>query len=163
MPDVASRFGSYRAYAEAVLSDVLTADELAEARRLEARLLETSLFVGRRGGRFERRPLPVQAQFSPVFAAEALDYDGDGNRDLVLGGNLHDARVRFGRYDASYGMLLRGDGQGGFAYVPQHTSGLGVRGDHRRIVALGRRLLFGVYGRPLQAYAYDAPAAAPDS
>jgi hypothetical protein len=114
--------------------------------------LKTSLFVMGPNGRFEQRPLPVQAQFAPVFAAQPLDYNEDGHTDLLLAGNMNETRVRFAKYDANYGVLLRGGGSGGFDYVPQHRSGLALRGDVRAIEKVGKRLLVGMNRDSLAAY-----------
>ncbi len=96
-------------------------------------------------GKFEPSPLPVQAQYAPVFAINSLDVDKDGFPDLVLGGNINQARLRFGKYDASFGTLLKGNGKGGFTYVPQYKSGLSITGDIRSIVQLdSSTLLFGI-------------------
>ncbi len=144
MPRVASRFSSYEAHAEATLDGIFTDEELAKAERLEARHLETSLFFGSEEGTFERGTLPVEAQFAPVFAIHTLDYDGDGNTDLILSGNVNEARIRLGKYDANYGVLLKGDGRGVFEYVPQYKSGLNLQGDVRGVLEIADVLLFGV-------------------
>ena len=81
-----------------------------------------------------------------------LDYNGDGATDLLLAGNTLDGQMRLGRYDASYGTLLRGDGDGRFEYIPQDESGFSVRGAVRSIVALDDTILFGVYGQQILAY-----------
>ncbi len=65
---------------------------------------------------------------------------------------MNEARIRLGKYDANYGVLLRGDGQGGFRYVPQRQSGLSLKGDVRSILVIGDTLLFGVNRRPMRAY-----------
>ena len=39
------------------------------------------------------------------------DLDEDGVLDLLLAGNEYQADVMIGRYDASYGCFLKGDGQ----------------------------------------------------
>ena len=159
MPAIASRFPNYAAYAEAELGDVFTDEELEGARKLEANVLETALFMGSRGGRFERRGLPVEAQFAPAFTINPLDYNGDGHTDLVLGGNINGARVRFGKYDANYGVLLRGDEGAAFEYVPQHESGLRLRGDVRSALVLGSKFFFGMNGGAIQAYEFEMPLA----
>jgi hypothetical protein len=50
-----------------------------------------------------------------------------------------------GRYDASYGVLLRGDGAGGFTAVDMEASGVMIDGQVRDIEVLrctnGERLL----------------------
>lgn len=152
IPRVASRFSSYATYAEADTRDLLTAAGLKNAQTLEATLLETSLFIGTEGGRFERRALPIEAQLSPVFTITTLDYDRDGHTDVVLGGNINEARIRLGKYDANYGVLLRGLPNASFEYVPQYESGLSVRGDVRSVLEIGNKLLFGINRSVVRAF-----------
>jgi len=152
IPRVASRFSSFRAYAEAETGDLLTAAGLKKAQNLEATLLETSFFIGTEGGRFERRALPIEAQFSPVFTITTLDYDRDGHTDVVLAGNINEARIRLGKYDANYGVLLRGFPNATFEYVPQYESGLSVRGDVRSVLEIGNKLVFGINRSVVRAF-----------
>jgi hypothetical protein len=152
LPTIASRFPSYHAYAEAKTQDLLTAANRKKAQKLEATLLETSLFMGTKAGRFERRALPIEAQFAPVFTITTLDYDRDGHTDLLLAGNINEARIRLGKYDANYGVLLRGLPNGSFAYVPQYESGLSVRGDVRSVLQIGNKLLFGINRGVVQSF-----------
>ncbi|MEZ4701463.1 MAG: VCBS repeat-containing protein [Rhodothermales bacterium] len=151
-PSLASRFPDHGTYAGATLADILSPEQQAASTPLEANTLETSLFLGTASGRFVQRALPIQAQFAPVFAIETLDADGDGALDLLLAGNLNEAPIRLGKNDASYGVLLRGDGAGGYYYVPQPESGLGLRGEVRSIVRVGEMLLFGRNRGTLLAY-----------
>ena len=60
----------------------------------------------------------MQAQLSPVYGIEILDLNGDGHQDILLGGNLYRAKPEVGRYDASYGVCLSGDGKGNFKVGP---------------------------------------------
>jgi hypothetical protein len=152
IPKVAARFSSYAAYAEADTRDLLTAVGVTKAPHLEATLLETSLFLGTEAGRFERRALPIETQVSPVFTVTSLDYDSDGHTDVLLGGNMNEARIRLGKYDANYGVLLRGLPNGSFACVPQYKSGLSVRGDVRSALAIGDKILFGINRSPVRAF-----------
>jgi hypothetical protein len=82
-------------------------------------------------GTFSKKPLPVEAQFSPVYAISASDFDGDGHQDLLLGGNLYQAKPEIGRYDASYGLFLKGDGKGAFKSIPAKDSGFRLNGQTR--------------------------------
>ena len=152
LPRVGSQFASYEQFADAQLEDLLSDRALERTQKLEVEFLETSLFVGRADGRFERRELPIEAQFAPVFTITALDYDDDGNRDLLLCGNINEARIRLGKYDANYGMLFKGDGAGQFEYIPQHQSGFRLRGDVREVVTVNGSYLFGVNGADVRAY-----------
>jgi hypothetical protein len=153
MPRVASQFSSYAAYAAAETRHLLRVVGLEKARKLDATLLETSLFMGTVAGRFERKVLPIETQLSPVFTITTLDYDRDGHTDIVLGGNINDGRIRLGKYDASYGVLLRGLPNTAFEYVPQYESGLNLRGDARSVLRIGDKLLFGINRSVVRAFA----------
>lgn len=152
MPRIGARFSTYRAYAEATMADVLTERERQEAGRLRVNLLATSLFVRDEEGTFERATLPTEAQFAPVFSIEVMDYNEDGERDVLLSGNINETRIRFGKYDANYGTLLRGEGDGSFEYVPQRRSGFKLRGDVRGTVRVGDTLIFGINRDEMRAY-----------
>jgi hypothetical protein len=152
MPRIGARFSTYRAYAEATMADVLTEQERREAGRLRMNLLATSLFARDEEGTFERATLPAEAQFAPVFSIEVMDYDEDGERDVLLTGNINETRIRFGKYDANYGTLLRGEGDGSFEYVPQRRSGFELRGDVRGTVRVGDTLIFGINRDETRAY-----------
>lgn len=149
------KFTSYNQYARALLKDILTPEQIQQAQKSEAVRFETS-YLENEGGHFEFKSLPAEAQFAPVFAIASLDYDGDGNKDLLLAGNMQHVRIRFGKYDANYGVLLRGDGKGNFSYIPQTQSGLNIRGDVRDMVSIknnsGSYILFGMNQLPAVVY-----------
>ena len=149
------KFTSYDKYAHASLRDILSDDQISNSQKMKAVRFETS-YLENHGDHFEFKPLPIEAQFAPVFAIASTDYDGDGNKDLVLAGNMQHARIRFGKYDANYGILLKGDGKGNFSYVPQTVSGLSLPGDVRDIVPLknasGNYLLFGINQQQAETY-----------
>jgi hypothetical protein len=95
-------------------------------------------------GKFEMHSLPVEAQFAPVNAILAEDLDGDGNMDLLIGGNEYQTEVSTGRYDASYGLVLKGNGKGSFIPVKPTVSGWILDGDikNMRIIKTGTRQEF---------------------
>lgn len=80
-------------------------------------------------GKFKTHPLPVEAQFAPVNSMVAEDINGDGNIDLMIAGNEYQAALSTGRYDASYGLVLLGNGKGKFTPVNMFNSGLIIEGD----------------------------------
>src|SRR3977135_3619664 len=89
------------------------------------------------------RPLPAEAQLAPIRAALVDDFDGDGRPDLLVGGNLYGVPPVLGRYDASYGLLLLGRGDGRFEAVDMERSGLVIEGQVRpmgRLRSAGGRL-----------------------
>lgn len=147
-----TQFTDYKSYADATINDIFTSDELKKANHLSANFLQTAYFERGTNGKFHEKQLPVQAQFSPVFTITPLDYDGDGKQDLLLCGNSNRARLRFGKYDANYGVLLKGDGKGHFSYTNQQESGFHLRGDIRSVLSIGKIWLFGINQQPIKAY-----------
>jgi hypothetical protein len=135
--------------------------ELEGANHLTAGLLKTSYFENNKG-KFERRELPVEAQFSPVHALAAADLDGDGDKDLILGGNETDVRVRIGKTDAMHGTVLLNDGKGTFRFVTPAKSGLHILGDMRDVVVIDAQgkqvLLAGVLHQGIVRYEARKPA-----
>ncbi|WP_031526157.1 VCBS repeat-containing protein [Dyadobacter crusticola] len=147
-----TRFQDYKSYADASVKEIFTAEELEGAQELESNYLKTAYFEGNAAGKFVEKPLPLEVQSSPVYTITSLDYDGDGQKDLLLCGNVSKARLRFGKYDANYGVLLKGDGKGKFAYVRQTESGFSLKGDVRSVLPLGNKLLFGINQKEIKAY-----------
>jgi len=148
------RFPDYKSYADAKLDHIFPGPERSGASELRANCLETAYFTSGPDGRFHRKNLPVPVQFSPVYTITVLDYNKDGKEDLLLCGNISHARLRFGKYDANYGILLRGDGKGNFEYIDQQRSGFRLKGDVRSVVLTDNGiLLFGINQGPVIAYA----------
>jgi hypothetical protein len=87
-----------------------------------------------------------------VYSITALDYDKDGSEDLLFCGNSNQARLRFGKYDANYGVLVKGDGKGNFSYIDQQRSGFHLRGDVRSVISIHSTLLFGINQGAVKAY-----------
>ncbi|MBN8248139.1 MAG: VCBS repeat-containing protein, partial [Verrucomicrobia bacterium] len=133
LPQLRDVFPTRAAFGAATLSQVLAALPVASplARR-EARWFATTVFLNR-GDHLEVVPLPVEAQMSPVTGSALLDADGDGRLDVVLAQNFYPGRPDESRQDAGKGLLLRGDGHGGFRAVPAGDSGLNVWGDARAL------------------------------
>jgi hypothetical protein len=152
-----SRFPDYKSYAEAGLKDMFTAEELQGAKYLKANYLKTAYFEGTASGKFKEKALPIQAQFAPIYTVTSLDYNNDGIKDLLLCGNIYQSRIRFGKYDANHGVLLKGNGKkGSFSYVPEELSGLKLKGDVRSVIAIKNTLLVGINQQAIKAFKFIA-------
>ncbi|MEO8568228.1 MAG: RNA-binding protein, partial [Ginsengibacter sp.] len=152
MSNMRTRFADYKSYADATIKEIFTPEEMKDAKHLQANYLNTAFFESSLNGKFVEKTLPLQAQFSPVFTITSLDYDKDGNSDLLLCGNMNQARLRFGKCDANYGVLLKGDGKGNFIYINQPQSGFHLWGDVRSVVNNNGVLLFGINKGAIKAY-----------
>ncbi len=131
IPMLAKKYPSYESFKNQQITDIFTPQQLNNSIKLEASLLETSVFINNGKGQFTRKPLPLEAQFSPVYAAKTGDFNNDGNTDILLGGNLFNVKPELGRYDASYGTFLSGDGNGNFTCIPARISGFHLDGEIR--------------------------------
>jgi hypothetical protein len=117
------------------LPDIFTKEQIAKSPKLEANCLET-LWFENNNEKLIKHTLPKEANFSPVHAILAEDFDGDNQTDLLLAGNVEYTRIRTGKCDANFGCLLKGNGKGNFEYVPQLQSGLNIRGSVRSLQSL---------------------------
>jgi enediyne biosynthesis protein E4 len=136
IPGLEKKYPKYDMYKDQQITDIFTLQQLSNAIHLNAFMLETSLFINDGTGHFKRKPLPPEVQFSPVYAAYVGDFNGDGNLDILLGGNLYNVKPEVGRYDASYGSFLLGDGKGNFRNVTAKESGFRLKGEVRDIKEL---------------------------
>jgi hypothetical protein len=136
-----SRFTNYRSYAKVTMEELFDEHELKNASRLSANHLETTLFLSGKNGFLSREPLPLEAQFSPVKAISIGDYDNDGKKDILLCGNNNGTKLKIGKLDAGYGIFLKGNGSGKYAYLSQARSGLKLKGDVGSIVRVDNTLL----------------------
>jgi len=130
------KFTRYQTFANATIEDLFTPDQLKEVNVLSANTFTHTLFMSQGGKRFQAQSLPRYTQQSCVRSIKAIDVNLDGNLDLVIGGNFYGTDAQFGRYDASVGAVLIGDGQGHFEVVGPAESGLSIPGNVRSIIPL---------------------------
>lgn len=134
MPFIQGRFPTYKAFADATLEGIY-GDALRNALRLKATTFASMVFINT-NGHFEERPLPMAAQVNPARSMLILDADNDGKMDLVLAGNLYGTEVETPRYDAGTGLVLMGDGQGGFEPLDASRSGITIPFDTRHLLPI---------------------------
>ncbi|WP_207632494.1 VCBS repeat-containing protein [Foetidibacter luteolus] len=135
MPVLQKKFGRYKDYADAQLADMFPAEKLDKASQAIVKTLY-SVYLVKQGGKFEIKHLPMEAQVSMANGLCPTDIDGDGNTDLLVAGNFYPMRVQLGPMDASIGVLLKGDGKGGFIPQPYKSTGLYMPGDVRDVKML---------------------------
>jgi hypothetical protein len=150
-----SKYTDYASYAEVQLKDIFSASDLKDAQQLSATTLET-VYLENKRDKFVAHRLPAEAQFSPIYAIALMDFNQDGNMDVVLGGNQSSIRIRMGVIDANFGQLLQGDGKGNFKHVSQRESGLTFTGDTKSLKVItidGERfMLVGVNNVGVETY-----------
>jgi len=145
IPSLKSKYPSYKDFGASRIDDIFPAADLKSATVREAYTFASSVALNNANGTFTVHQLPTEAQFAPIYATLAQDFDGDGHVDLLVGGNFYGVTPTLGRYDASYGLVLRGRGDGHFEPVGIEESGVDIDGQVRRIKSLraanGQRLI----------------------
>jgi enediyne biosynthesis protein E4 len=129
VPSIKKQFLYNKDYAHATFDDIFQGKAKGNLLKLTCNETRSCYFENMGNGKFIKHPLPVEAQFAPVNAIICTDVDNDGFMDLLLAGNEYQAEVMKGRYDASYGCFLKGNGSGFFKAVPPYVSGLILNGD----------------------------------
>ena len=92
--------------------------------------LASTVFLNR-GNKFVPVILPAEAQFAPALGACVADFDGDAHDDIFLSQNFFEMQPTMPRLDGGRGLLLKGDGAGGFVALPGQASGILVYGEGR--------------------------------
>jgi hypothetical protein len=133
IPSVRERIATFADYSKASVDDVLGAAGRG-AVRVGATTFDHLLLLNR-GDHFNVRPLPPMAQLAPAFSAVVADFDGDGHEDLFLAQNFFPTEIETPRFDAGAGLVLLGDGRGGFRSLAVKQSGISVLGDQRGAAA----------------------------
>ncbi|WP_296699057.1 VCBS repeat-containing protein [Algoriphagus sp.] len=155
MVSMRSKFTDYASYSTATMHDLFTTKELENAQMLEANTLE-SIYLENTESGFKVKSLPKLAQSFPVFAILPIDLNGDGNLDLIFGGNQTYSRIRIGKIDAGLGLVMLGDGKGNFEAISPIESGLAIKGDIKSILPIktpsATQILFGINQQALQSF-----------
>ena len=131
MPFLKKKFLEYKTYAAATIDDLFTPEQMLGVRQLSADTMASLLLINDGKGIFKPAALPSEVQYAPIYNAVWDDFTGDGKPDFLMTGNQQWIRIKYGRYSANHGLLLAGNGQGKFNYIPQWKSGLKLRGQVR--------------------------------
>jgi enediyne biosynthesis protein E4 len=133
MPSLKKKYLSYKKFSEASLTDLFTSSELKKADQFNATTFQSCIIENLGNLKFRIRNLPSAAQISTISSIVVDDVDKDGNVDLVTAGNFYPINIQLGRYDASYGLILKGDGKGSFTPLPAVSSGFSMEGEIRAL------------------------------
>lgn len=131
MPGLGSKYMNYKRFKNQTMDSIFTPKQLEKALVLNAYEMRSCVLLNAGDSTFVKKPLPVEAQFSPVYALLVRDFDQDGIPDILLGGNLDNVKPEVGRYDASYGTFLKGMGEGNYRYLAPKETGFRIRGQAR--------------------------------
>ncbi|CAM1342317.1 VCBS repeat-containing protein [Tenacibaculum amylolyticum] len=128
IPDIKKKFKNYDTFSKATLIDVYGKKNLENSLHYQVQSFASVYLENTKDG-FKIHELPKEAQFSSIQQIITKDIDKDGFTDAVIAGNLYNSEVETPRNDGSYGLFLKGNGNGTFDPVPVTKSGLYTSGD----------------------------------
>ncbi len=79
IPSLESKYKKYEDYKDQTIEDIFPPEVLERSVKLEARIMASCLMINTGDGSFNLTPLPAEAQFSPVYAITADDFDRGWN------------------------------------------------------------------------------------
>ena len=144
----------YKDYAKKSINELFPIEIINESKIYQVnRMASVMLLSGTNG--YDIIELPLQAQFSPIYSLMIGDFDNDGIKDLIAGGNQYFVKPQFGRQDASHGWFFKGILNGG-QFIFQQGQDLHVSGQIRDIeyieVNNDKFILFAKYDNELEIF-----------
>lgn len=135
IPSLKKKFLHYKDYRDVKLEDIITPLQKGNSALMKVEEFR-SVILEYDSGKFKLTPLPMEAQYFPVYGIKSTDLNGDGNLDVLLTGNLSATQPDFGSYDAGVGLILIGDGKGDFRSMSPNQSGFVTLGEGRDIAII---------------------------
>jgi hypothetical protein len=132
VPELKNKFQKYDLFASLDVKDVYGEVNLDNALRLHANTFESMVLINNNSS-FEPIDLPYQAQISSINDFLIDDYNNDGNKDILIVGNLFTSEVETTRNDASYGLILTGNGDGTFKAMSRKETGFYAPSDAKKL------------------------------
>jgi hypothetical protein len=136
LPMIKRKYVKYTDYANQSITDMFTPEQMKDCVEKKITTTKTVFLINDGKGNFEIKALPIEAQFSRIAAIETGDFDKDGILDILLAGNFYDVLPEWGRFDANYGLFLKGKGKGNFEVKKSSDSGFKTVGQVRKMYKL---------------------------
>ncbi len=133
IPNLKKNIKKYDLFASLEIDDVYGKENLKNALHYTAKTFASSYIENLGNNHFKISPLPYQAQISNVNDILVNDFNNDGNLDVIMVENMYASEVETPRNDAGTGLLMLGDGKGGFLPVTSKESGFFIRNDAKKL------------------------------
>lgn len=150
-------FHTYSAFAGKSTEEVFGKEALKNSSRLEVNELRSGYLLNENGN-FKFVPFSRDLQMAPLTAFAVYDFNGDGQEDLLAGGNYFGVKPYHGRFDGFPGALITKAGE----ETLTHGYGLDLNGKsvrHLHIIQLNNQtyLLVTVNDGPAEVYHIKKP------
>jgi len=107
VPGIKNKFKNYEDFANADLEDIYTTKKLKSGIHYKAETFASVYIENLGNATFKTHQLPKEAQFSSINTILTDDYDLDGEKDILIAGNLYASEAETPRNDASIGLLMK--------------------------------------------------------
>jgi len=154
IPGLKKNLVYYRDYKNKSIEDIFSESVISQSKILEVKILSSIMLLSK-SKEYLIAELPLEAQYSPVYATLIRDLNGDGIKDLLVGGNQYQIKPQFGRSDASQVFFFQGVGSA-TNFTFKNGESLGIKGQIRDIefirVKDEKYLLFAKYDDALEIF-----------
>lgn len=133
IPPIRVKYNDYASFASHTFAEVFPEAEMKTAITKKVQTFQSVYLLNQGNGDYTIHNFPIEMQFSPVHAFLTNDFNKDGFKDILAVGNFYGNTPGIGRYDASYGSYLAGNGEGSFRWVEPSISGFAIYGEARDI------------------------------
>lgn len=151
MKSLKKLFPDFKSFRSATIEDILGAENISNSEIFEVDNLKTTLLLNEGNWSFRSVPLPMEAQFTSIYAIATEDFDRDGDVDIVMGGNLYKAKPEIGIYDGLRGLYLENDGDMNFSPIMDE---LNIEGEIRDMVVVDNKLIVNVSQDSLRVFEF---------
>lgn len=127
---VRKRYADYAAFSDKTVENILDASA-GKMSVLDATSLSSVVLLNDGTSKFVLQKLPDEVQWYPIFSFLTGDFNKDGKTDIICSGNFYGVAPFEGKYDAGYGTLILGKGNGKFEAFTPLKSGLLIKGEVR--------------------------------
>ncbi|MGX1928504.1 VCBS repeat-containing protein [Flagellimonas sp. 2504JD4-2] len=108
MVSLRKKFNNYTSFAGKEINEVLDAEAIKVAQILSVTELRSG-YLKNEGGTFTFVPFSVELQVSPIMDFLSHDFDGDGQLEVLAGGNYFGVKPYHGRFDSFPGALIKNE------------------------------------------------------
>ncbi len=138
MPSLRKNIPRYEDYGRMTFAELFPEQVRAKSVVGKAATLTSAVFRKTESG-YAPEPLPLPAQFAPIYAISVADINQDGLPDLLTGGNQTVNKPEVGINAASFGSVLLNTGEGDFRALGPAITGMVLDGDVRKIERITSR------------------------